>query len=213
MNIMVLADCESKALYDFYDPKRMEGIDLIISCGDLKAEYLSFFATLCPVPLLYVMGNHDTCYDKKPPEGCICIEDDIYVHNGVRILGLGGSREYLPGAKYQYTEQQMERRIRKLRRKLRRQKGFDILVAHAPAAGINDLDDLPHRGFQALRSLIEKYEPRFFLHGHVHANYSRRFKREDMFGKTTVVNAYEYYVIHYPDGGETGVSLHSAASR
>ena len=88
MNIMVLADCESKALYDFYDPKRMEGIDLIISCGDLKAEYLSFFATLCPVPLLYVMGNHDTCYDKKPPEGCICIEDDIYVHNGVRILGV-----------------------------------------------------------------------------------------------------------------------------
>ena len=72
-------------------------------------------------------------------------------------------------------------------------------MAHAPAAGVNDLDDLPHKGFQALRDLIEKYEPRFFLHGHVHANYSRGFKREDVLGKTTVVNAYEYYVIHYPD--------------
>lgn len=25
---------------------------------------------------------------------------------------------------------------------------FDILLTHAPAAGINDMDDLPHRGFQ-----------------------------------------------------------------
>lgn len=213
MNIMVLADCESKALYDFYDPERMKDIDLIISCGDLKAKYLSFFATLCPVPVLYVRGNHDSRYEKEPPEGCICIEDEIYVHKGIRILGLGGSMEYIPGAKNQYSEQQMERRIRKLKHKLKRQKGFDILVAHAPAAGINDLVDRPHRGFVALRDLLEKYEPRYFFHGHVHANYSCNFKRVDVFGKTTVVNGYEYYVVEYPEEAVDGDGVSRLAGR
>ncbi|MCM1088884.1 MAG: metallophosphoesterase [Muribaculaceae bacterium] len=198
IKIMLLADEESKLLYDYYDPKYLEGIDLIISCGDLRPEYLSFFVTLANVPLLYVKGNHDTKYDKKPPEGCICIEDTIYVFQGVRILGLGGSMEYRPGAANQYTEQEMQSRIRKLWFKLWRHKGFDILVTHAPAYQINDLEDLPHRGFLAFRTLLEKYAPKFFFHGHVHSNYSRNFKRVDSYGTTTIINAYDHYVVEYP---------------
>lgn len=60
MNIMIFADQESKLLYEYYDPEQMKDIDLIISCGDLEPEYLTFFATLCHAPLLYVKGNHDT---------------------------------------------------------------------------------------------------------------------------------------------------------
>ena len=202
MNIMVLADHESKILYDYYDPERMKDIDLIISCGDLEPEYLSFFATLCHAPVLYVRGNHDNKYDRRPPEGCICIEDDIYVHEGVRILGLGGSMEYIPGAPNQYSERQMRWRIRKLWFKLWRHRGFDILVAHAPAYQVNDMEDLPHRVFDAFRTLMEKYEPKFFLHGHVHATYGGGFKRRDTFGKTTVINAYDFCVIEYPADGE-----------
>lgn len=195
---MILADQESKLLYDYYEPKYLQDIDLIISCGDLRPEYLSFFVTLANVPLLYVKGNHDTKYEEKPPEGCTCIEDTIYVFHGIRILGLGGSMEYLPGAHNQYTEQEMKSRIRKLWFKLWRHKGFDILVTHAPAYQLNDLEDLPHRGFEAFRTLIEKYNPKFFFHGHVHSNYSRNFKRIDTLGKTTVVNAYDHYVVEYP---------------
>ncbi len=198
MKILVLADQKSKYLYDFYEPEKLKDIDLIISCGDLPSAYLTFFVTLCNVPLLYVRGNHDGGYEKKPPEGCICIEDDIYVYEGVRILGLGGSMEYLPGAGNQYTEGKMRRRIRKLKFKLWRKKGFDILVTHAPAYQINDLEDLPHRGFAAFRTLMEKYEPKFFFHGHVHANYGRGFKRTDTYQKTTIVNAFEYYIVDYP---------------
>lgn len=199
MKILVLADQKSKYLYDFYEPEKLEDIDLIISCGDLSPTYLSFFVTLCNVPLLYVRGNHDGRYEKTPPEGCICIEDDIYVHNGVRILGLGGSMEYIPGAGNQYSEQKMRRRVRKLKLKLWRKKGFDILVTHAPAYQINDLTDLPHRGFEIFRTLMERYEPKFFFHGHVHANYGRGFKRTDIYKKTTIVNGYEYYIVEYPD--------------
>ena len=58
MNILVLADHESRILYDFYNPERLKDIDLIISCGDLDPEYLSFFVTLCPC-LLYTSDAAD----------------------------------------------------------------------------------------------------------------------------------------------------------
>ncbi len=208
MKILVLADQKSKYLYDFYEPDKLKDIDLIISCGDLSPNYLSFFVTLCNVPLLYVRGNHDDKYEKTPPEGCICIEDEVFVYEGIRILGLGGSMEYIPGASNQYSERKMRKRVRKLRYKLWRHRGFDILVAHAPAYQVNDLEDLPHRGFKVFRTLLEKYEPKFFFHGHVHANYSRKFKRHDNFGKTTIVNGFEYCIVEYPpsQGDGTGSS-------
>ena len=199
MKILLLADQKSKYLYDFYEPDKLKGIDLIISCGDLSPSYLSFFVTLCNVPLLYVRGNHDERYEETPPEGCICIEDDIYVHEGVRILGLGGSMEYIPRSSNQYTERAMRRRVQRLWFKLWWRKGFDILVTHAPAYQVNDLEDLPHRGFQVFRDLMEKYEPKFFFHGHVHANYGRGFKRTDTYAKTTIVNGFEYHIVEYPD--------------
>ncbi|MDE6945421.1 MAG: metallophosphoesterase [Lachnospiraceae bacterium] len=204
MKILVLADQKSKYLYDFYEPDKLKDIDLIISCGDLSPNYLSFFVTLCNVPLLYVRGNHDDKYEKTPPEGCICIEDEVFVYEGIRILGLGGSMEYIPGASNQYSERKMRKRVRKLRYKLWRHRGFDILVAHAPAYQVNDLEDLPHRGFKVFRTLLEKYEPKFFFHGHVHANYSRKFKRHDNFGKTTIVNGFEYCIVEYPPSQEDG---------
>ena len=198
MKILVLADQRSKALYDYYEPQKLEGIDLILSCGDLEPHYLSFFATLCHAPVLYVRGNHDEIYETMPPEVCICIEDDIYVHNGVRIMGLGGSMEYY-GGKHQYTESQMRLRVGRLWFQIMRRGGFDILVTHAPAFELNDGKDLPHRGFQTFLTLMERYRPKYFLHGHVHRNYSRDFKRYDKYLDTKVINAYERCVFEYED--------------
>lgn len=91
MKILVIADEVSKAYYDYFDKTLLEDIDLILSCGDLPPEYLSFLVTFAHCPLLYVRGNHDVKYEKRPPEGCVCIDDDIYEYEGIRILGLGGS--------------------------------------------------------------------------------------------------------------------------
>lgn len=197
MNILVLADEESKYLWDYFEKSKLDGIDLIISCGDLKPQYLSFLATFAKVPILYVHGNHDAIYDETPPDGCICIDDDLYVYNGIRILGLGGSQCYNFGA-YQYNEKEMRSRIFKLRRKLRKYGGFDILVTHAPAFELNDGEDLPHRGFQAFRDLLDKYKPKYFLHGHVHLTYNWQQQRICTYNDTTmVINAYERYLFEY----------------
>lgn len=198
MRILALADEESKYLWDFFEKSKLEGIDLIISCGDLDPRYLSFLVTLSTVPVLYVHGNHDDKYTRIPPEGCTCIEDQIYVHEGIRILGLGGSMRYKPGIN-QYTEKQMWLRVKRLWFQLLCKGGFDILVTHSPAYQLNDGRDLPHQGFQVFRTLMEKYKPKFFLHGHVHMNYGQRHKRYDKYQDTHILNVYERCVFDFED--------------
>lgn len=203
MRILAIADEESKALWDYFDKSMLEGIDLIISCGDLDPRYLSFLVTFYTGPVLYVHGNHDGKYEQIPPEGCTCIEDKIFVYKGVRILGLGGSMRYKPGP-HQYTESEMKQRVHKLWFKLLKQRGFDILVTHAPAYQLNDGRDLPHQGFKIFRTLMEKYRPKFFLHGHVHLSYGRNYKRYDQYEDTHVINAYERCVFDYEDENPKG---------
>lgn len=193
MKILAIADQESPLLWDYFDKSYLEGIDLILSCGDLKPQYLSFLATFAHAPILYVHGNHDDRYEQVPPDGCICIEDQIYVHDGVRILGLGGSMRYKPG-EHQYTQSQMRRRVWKLWWSLKYRKGFDILLTHSPAYELNDGSDLPHRGFEVFRTLLDKYKPAYFIHGHVHMNYGRSFPRLSTYNETQVINAYEKYI-------------------
>lgn len=199
MRILAIGDEESSYLWDHFEKSKLEDVDLIISCGDLNPSYLSFLVTLYSIPVLYVHGNHDGKYQNMPPEGCTCIEDEIFVYEGVRILGLGGSVRYT-GGPHQYTERDMRKRVRKLWFQLWRRKGFDILVTHAPAYQLNDGRDLPHQGFQVFLKLIEKYHPRFFLHGHVHMSYGRNHKRYDRYQDTHVINAYERCIFDYEDG-------------
>ena len=171
MKILAVADEESRYYYTHYQPGRLKEFDLIIACGDLSKSYLEFLVTMARCPLLYVHGNHDDAFDQDPPEGCVCIDDRVYTFNGVRFLGLGGSHKYKKKAKYMYTEKQMRRRIRRLWLPIWWHKGFDILVTHAPARHINDFDSISHRGFECFRTLLERYQPSYFIHGHIHKNY------------------------------------------
>ena len=72
-------------------------------------------------------------------------------------------------------------------------------MTHAPAYELNDARDLPHQGFKVFLALLEKYKPRFFLHGHVHMSYGRNHKRYDRYQETHVINAFERCVFEYED--------------
>lgn len=196
MRILAVADEEAKYYYDFYQPGKLDEFDLILACGDLHRSYLEFLVTMARCPVLYVHGNHDENFVDKPPEGCICVEDKIFVYQGIRILGLGGSYRYRQGT-YLYTERQMARRIRKLWFQLLRFGGFDILMTHAPARGINDFDSLSHRGFESFVKLIDQYQPKYFVHGHIHKNYGIKIPQRTPHGETTIINAYDYCTFDY----------------
>ena len=198
MKIFVMSDVESKYIWEHFPKEKFRDVDVVISCGDLHPEYLTYVETMTNVPLLYVHGNHDEKYSRIPPEGCECIEDRIVRIGGVRFLGLGGSMKYRSG-EHQYTEQQMRRRIRRLWWKLLWNRGFDVLVTHAPMAGFHDGTDLCHQGFRSLRRLIDRYHPKYFLHGHIHMNYGMQSPREDKYGSTTVINCYRTHFIELPD--------------
>ncbi len=197
MKILVVADRPSDYLWGPGVHHGLEGIDLILSSGDLNALYLSYLATFAHCPVLYIHGNHDSKYQTNPPEGCICVEDKLYVYNGVRILGLGGSIRYSGDSPYQYTQAQMRRRVRRQWLTLRRKKGFDILLTHAPAYGLGDGEDWAHTGFEVFRDLLDRWSPAYMVHGHTHLNYDPRLPRLQEYGGTQIINAYERYVFEF----------------
>lgn len=195
MKILAVSDIESKYLWEYFDPRPFAGTDLIISCGDLSPDYLSFLVTMIPAPLFYVHGNHDKGYERKPPLGCENIDGKLINYLGANIVGLGGCLG-APQGRYECTEAQMWRRIKKLSPAIRRAGGVDILVSHAPAAGLGDGKDRYHRGFEALRSFDEYYSPALHIFGHRHMT-GNPVARENVLrlGGTTLVNATGYRVI------------------
>ena len=194
MKILAVSDMESRFIWEHFDPEVFSGIDLIISCGDLKRDYLEFLVTMANRPVLYIPGNHDKSYLKAPPEGCENIDGIVYTYRGIRFLGLGGCKYYNDPV-YQYTEKQMEKRIRQVRGALRKSKGVDIIVTHAAPTGCGDRQDPAHQGFDCFLDLMDKYQPRYFVHGHVHMNYDSDIPRRMQYGNTEVINAYERYFI------------------
>ncbi len=193
VRVLAVGDIPSPYYYDHYTPGKLNEFDLILSCGDLKQSYLEFLATLASCPVVYVRGNHDDSFADTPPEGCICAEGRIVTYQGLRILGLGGSYRYRDGANM-YTEQQMRRRILRLYFQLQRHHGFDILLTHAPARHINDFDTLPHRGFECFAELLDRYQPTYFVHGHIHRNYGMNIPQRSLYGSTTIINAFDHCV-------------------
>ena len=196
MKILIVSDEENRGLWDYYTPGKLSKYDLILSCGDLKAEYLSFLVTMARCPLLYVHGNHDEHYGVKPPEGCDCIDGAIVEYNGVRFLGLGGCKRYRPGP-HQYTDRQMGRRISRLKWKLRRCGGVNVIVSHAAPEGLGDREDPAHQGFASMRKLLQDYPPEYWLFGHVHLqNWEKRVRVHQ---GTTLINCCGTYELELPE--------------
>ncbi len=194
MKILIVSDTESRYIWDHFNKERFKNIELVISCGDLKSSYLQFLVTMLGVPVYYIHGNHDERYIMSPPCGCDSIDDELIQFKGYNILGLGGSPEYR-GGKFQYTEKQMEKRYKKLIKKIKKSGGIDILVTHSPAFELGDGDDFAHVGFKVFRKMLDAWKPSYHFHGHQHLNYGQKNERYLQYGSTLIVNAHDYHII------------------
>lgn len=195
LRILAVSDFESKFIWDYFDPKVFKGVDVIISCGDLKAFYLSYLVTMIPAPLYYVCGNHDKSFHKDPPQGCEYIDGKVIEYKGYRIGGLDGSRGNNPDA-FLYTEAQMAKKVKKFEAEIKKKKGIDIFVTHSPCLGVGDAADEAHRGYQAFIDFNEQYKPKLHLFGHLHLSGSP-VNRGAVFkcGDTTAINVSGYRLI------------------
>ena len=195
LKALVVSDRESEYIWDYFDARAFKGVDVIVSCGDLKPEYLSFLVTMIPAPLLFVRGNHDGNYAVTPPEGCVDLEEKPVVVKGVRFVGFGGCKCARTEPNH-YSEREMRWRVERTTRPLAlMKKSIDVLVTHTPAAGVGDGDDSFHEGFLAYRHLLDRWKPRYHLHGHQHLSYNIGQKRIQQYQDTTVVNGYNYCIL------------------
>lgn len=194
MRILVVADTMVPELEaERPDQSLVAGVDCVLSCGDLAPEYLTRLRNRLGVPLFYVKGNHDIRYQSSPPVGCTEIHRRIVSFEGVRMLGLGGSRWY-NGGQNQYHEHEMRRFISRLWFELLWNRGVDMIVTHAPPRGVGDAEDPCHKGFRCFLRLIERYRPAFFVHGHIHTLFASPQDRLRLVGTTSVINCYGYHV-------------------
>jgi Icc-related predicted phosphoesterase len=78
--------------------------------------------------------------------------------------------------------------------RIRHGRYLDVLITHSPPRDVNDREDLPHRGFVALRPFLAMFKPRFQVHGHIHI-YDRGEQTQVEFLDTTVINVYPYKIL------------------
>ena len=201
LKLLIVADDVDPLLYDYYRPERFPPIDLILSCGDLKQWYLSYLMSTFNAPLYYVRGNHDMSFIEDPPDGGENIHGRIVNYKGIRIMGFEGSQVYTREA-VQYTEREMYWTYQLMRFQIWRHRGVDIVITHSPPAGIHDMDNVTHKGFQVFNHIIKKHRPKYLIHGHTHLNYGRRQERVTKVGDTYVINAYGFYILDYEKGLE-----------
>lgn len=169
--------------------RRYHDVELLVSCGDMPAAYLEFITSVLNIPLFYVRGNHDTGYEERPPGG-INLHRHFEEYKGITFYGIEGSLKY-NNSPIQYSQTDMSTMVLEsaapmLLRRLQG-KSIDVFVTHAPARGIHDQPDLPHRGIDAFLRFMDWYHPRYMVHGHVHT-YDRRDIVETQYGSTCVMN-------------------------
>ncbi|MGD9097301.1 MAG: metallophosphoesterase [Desulfobacterales bacterium] len=196
MRILSVSDVIDPQLYPRADKERLGPIDLVLGCGDLPPEYLSYLTNAFDVPLFYVKGNHDIRYRDNAPLGCCNIHERVVSFRGLKLMGLEGSMWY-NGGPYQYTEKQMARMVRRMRPVAWWRGGVDIVITHAPPQGIHDGTDLCHRGFECYRRLIQSYRPAYFIHGHIHRRFDRSADRKTRAAGTTIVNTYGHSILEF----------------
>ena len=132
--------------------------DAVVLCGDLDLAWIDALGEV-DLPKLGVYGNHDGAY--MAALGITDLHLRRVELDGVSFAGFEGCVRYREGP-HQYTQEEASALARGL-------PPADVLVCHAPPAGINDEPgDRAHEGFDGLREWVRANVPRLVLHGHTH---------------------------------------------
>ncbi len=218
LKVLCISDHVDPLIYSDSIKDRFRNVDLVLSAGDLDLSYYGYIVSNINTRLAFVFGNHNlskiALYRKEHRIHTLSYyEDDnilqqtfgsTYVGDAVRkvegliVAGLGGSMRYNNGLN-QYTETGMFFKALKLLpgllfNRLVRGRWMDVLLTHAPPAGLHDRSDRCHRGFKTFLLLMKLFKPQYLVHGHVHL-YDINTERCSMYRSTCVVNAYEHTII------------------
>lgn len=203
MYFLTVSDEVLPVIYSLNIKHRFSDVECVLGCGDLPYYYLEYIVTMLSVPCFYIHGNHDaaeyTAHGEmlQYPRGCDSLEGRSVNHQGVLLAGLGGSIRYNDRSGAQYTERQMLMRAWRLVPRLivnRWMYGryLDIFLTHAPPLDIHNGPDRPHRGFKVFLDFMDRFKPRYLIHGHIHRSYRFSDTVETQYNQTTVINTAGY---------------------
>jgi len=223
MKLLCVSDHVDPLVYSASVKQRFADVDFVLAAGDLPMEYLGFISASLNKPIYFVFGNHNLRYlsrfrkwgvKRESPKyeienlrlsqnhfGASYIGASVRRHENIILAGLGGCKRYNKGEN-QFTEFQMFRQVLSilpalLFNRLFRGRALDILLTHAPPAGLNDRPDPTHQGFRVFRWFIRRFRPKYLLHGHIHL-YDLNAVREVIYEQTTIINVYDHYVLDFP---------------
>ena len=188
IRLLAVSDVLEPTLLDSRNRQALGPVDLIVGCGDLDCDDLTFIADGFNSPIVYVQGNHDSNERWEQRRG-YCPEaihtTQIIQRAGLPIAGLtwpgrrgkGGNRS---------ERVAWSQAMRLATRRLGRVDPM-IVLSHVPPLGAGDVPTDPyHRGFKGYRWLLERLEPTLWLHGHTPLAATTEWKIQ--VGPTTVVN-------------------------
>lgn len=160
MRLLVIADTTPKLGMGIGQYVAAHDIDAVVTAGDLTRYDLDGIDGLS-IPVLGVYGNHcDGRYLKDLRIANIHLR--TVAVGGVTFTGLEGCVRYKPGTPdVLYTQRQYRRLVRRL-------PATEVLVTHCPPRGINDQEDPAHVGIEALRTWVDRVQPRVLIHGHTY---------------------------------------------
>jgi len=226
MRILCVADHIDPLVYSAAVRTRFTDADIVLSAGDLPMEYLGFISASLNKRIFFVFGNHHLKHlplfkrsagagpqigHEFAPDpifrnyfGSTCIEGKVIRYRKLLIAGLGGCRRYNSGSN-QFTEFQMSMRIlrmvpRLIWNRVVHGRFLDILLTHASPYGMNDRPDPTHVGFRVFVRFMDRFRPKYLLHGHVHL-YDLNAQRSVTYGQTEIINVYDHYLLDFsPEG-------------
>ncbi len=163
-----------------------QGIDIIITLGDLTYSDLAELEYITNIPKIGVYGNH--CSGTYMEQlGIINMHLKTYELNGLRIGGFEGCVRYKDNPEaVMYTQEQA----------IAMMKDFppvDIFLSHAPPFGINDEPgDMSHEGFRAFSEYLEVNHPKVWLHGHTYPTEENLVRQ---YGDTRIEYVYRQRIV------------------
>lgn len=219
MKILCISDQIDPLVYSASLKERFGDVDLVLAAGDLPMEYLDFIVSTLNRPLYFIFGNHNLSdyayyhksisnqpipdtYTMEHYHGAIYAGFKVLKDKNILIAGTSGSIRYNQGLN-QFTDFEMLIKLLKLVPKLLLNKikygrYLDIFLTHSPPLDIHDKKDPCHRGFKYYRWFLQKFKPKYMIHGHIHL-YDLQAPRISVFESTTVINAYSHYLLEFQE--------------
>jgi Icc-related predicted phosphoesterase len=145
--------------------------DLIVICGDITqfgpADVALNLLNQIKKKTLAIQGNIDTSEVLKAIDesNAINIHMKSEIINRIQFVGLGGNINYQDLSKIKIKVENTQKKLNEII------NNSTIVITHIPPYGLQDKTFLGfHSGSNLIKKIIEKYNPRLLLCGHIHEN-------------------------------------------